>query len=81
MVREDRPVTEIIKKGKAIATCSGSQKVVEAWVTRVADNNNTRLDWMYRAGRVIVYHLGDNRQQVIDELQKTKEGIRDVVIL
>jgi hypothetical protein len=73
--------SEIIKNGKAIMTCYGSSAVVDQWVKRVAHATNTDLDWMYRAGRVIVYHLGDGRQQAINELQKPETGISNVALL
>ena len=76
--------SEVIKHGQAIVHCSGSSKeVIEQWVQQVAQTTDTKLDWMYRAGYVLVYCLGDEdeRQRARDELGKPYQGIGNVRIL
>jgi hypothetical protein len=57
------------------------QEVVDEWVKKIAQTTMTHLDWGYRAGRAIVYHVGDGRQQALDELRKPHPGIQNVTIL
>lgn len=76
--------SDVIKHGQAIVHCSGSSKeVIEQWVQKAAQTTNTKLDWFYRAGYVLVYCLGDSseRQRASHELQKPEAGIRNVRIL
>ena len=73
--------SEVIKNGQAIATCNGSQAVVDEWVKKVAQATTTHLDWGYRAGQAIVYHLGDGRQRAIGELRKPEPGIQNATVL
>lgn len=72
---------EIMIRGYVIAMCSGSLEVIEQWVKKVAQSTQTRLNWAYRAGHVIVYILGEGRQRAIEELQKPEAGIGSIQIL
>ncbi len=76
--------SDIVKNGQAIVHCSGRTKeIIEQWVQQAAQATNTKLDWMYRAGYVLVFCLGDagERQRARDELGKPEVGIGDVRIL
>jgi hypothetical protein len=83
MLKGPRP-SEVIQHGQAIVHCSGSSKeVIDEWVQQAAQASDTKLDWMYRAGYVLVFCLGDEgeRKRARDELGKPHEGIANVRIL
>jgi hypothetical protein len=83
MVTGPRP-SAVIQHGQAIVHCSGSSKeVIDQWVQQAAQATDTKLDWMYRAGYVLVYCLGDagERQRARDELGKPHQGINNVKLL
>ncbi len=70
---------EIYHHGEHIATLDASSLAAEAWVKKVADQAQARVDWHYVGGRACVRFLGKQgaRNRVfaaINELQGELDG-------
>lgn len=65
--------TEVFKKGKPVIAMRGDLLKIEAWVKKIAEEANARVDWHVTGGGAQVLHLGDPEsrarvEKAIDEL-------------
>jgi hypothetical protein len=60
---------EIYEKGECACVVAGPAWLIEAWVVRLREISEQRIDWNYSGGRAVISYIGDG-QRVADAIAR-----------